>query len=156
MSGTPAELRSLLDTGAPMNAADAETDAAGQERRSSPRASYERRVPAFGERAMRVLMARDLSMGGMRVEHESGLQIGDRLHLAIYGAADEEPFLVWASVDRDDGDEAGFSADLAVPYRCICNGPGRAPDRLPAAQTAAAQQHGETVRPVIAPGVAVD
>ena len=53
---------------------------------------------------MRVLVARDLSMGGMRVEKESGLSLGDRLHLAIYGDADDEPFLVWATVDRDDGD----------------------------------------------------
>ncbi len=109
------EIGDGLDTGALMNAADAETDAAGNERRGGPRASYERRVPAFGERAMRVLMARDLSMGGMRVEHESGLQIGDRLHLAIYGAADEEPFLVWASVDRDDGERGLVLVFDAVP-----------------------------------------
>jgi len=48
-------------------------------------------------------VARDLSMGGMRVEKDTGVEIGDRLHLAIYGAADEEPFLVWATVRRDDG-----------------------------------------------------
>jgi hypothetical protein len=53
---------------------------------------------------MRVLVARDLSMGGMRVEKDTGVEIGDRMHLAIYGAADEEPFLVWATVDRDDGE----------------------------------------------------
>jgi hypothetical protein len=74
------------------------------DRRSSRRGSYPHRVPAFGDRAMRVLVARDLSMGGMRVEKDTGVEIGDRLHLAIYGAADEEPFLVWATVDRDDGE----------------------------------------------------
>jgi len=73
------------------------------DRRNSPRGSYPRRVPAFGDRAMRVLVARDLSMGGMRVEKDTCVEIGDHLHLAIYGAADEEPFLVWATVDRDDG-----------------------------------------------------
>ena len=41
----------------------------------------------------------------MRVERFSGLEVGDRLHLAIYGAADQEPFLVWATVLRDDGAE---------------------------------------------------
>ena len=73
------------------------------DRRQGPRGAYGRRVPAFGDRAMRVLVARDLSMGGMRVEKDSGLELGERLHLAIYGAADEEPFLVWATVGRDDG-----------------------------------------------------
>ena len=75
----------------------------GRERRRSRRGSYEKKVPAFGTRALRVLVARDLSQGGMRVERFSGLEVGDRLHLAIYGAADHEPFLVWATVDRDDG-----------------------------------------------------
>ena len=75
----------------------------GKDRRRSRRGSYEKKVPAFGTRALRVLVARDLSQGGMRVERFSGLEVGDRLHLAIYGAADGEPFLVWATVHRDDG-----------------------------------------------------
>jgi hypothetical protein len=62
-------------------------------------------VPAFGDRAMRVLVARDLSLGGMRVERDTGVRMGDRLHLAIYGSPDEEPFLVWATVARDEADE---------------------------------------------------
>ena len=69
-----------------------------RERRRNRRGSYEKKVPAFGTRALRVLVARDLSQGGMRVERFSGLEVGDRLHLAIYGAADHEPFLVWATV----------------------------------------------------------
>ena len=77
--------------------------AAGRERRRNQRGAYDKKVPAFGTRALRVLVARDLSQGGMRVERFSGLEVGDRLHLAIYGAADQEPFLVWATVMRDDG-----------------------------------------------------
>lgn len=84
----------------PVKSAPASED----ERRKATRASYSRRVPAFGDRAMRVLVARDLSVGGMRVERSSGLDIGDRLHLAIYAARREEPMLVWATVARDDGD----------------------------------------------------
>ena len=57
---------------------------------------------------MRVLVARDLSMSGMRVERESGLELGDRLHLAIYGDAEEEPFLVWATVERIDGSDGMY------------------------------------------------
>jgi hypothetical protein len=71
-------------------------------RRSQPRGSYDRKIPAFGERALRVLVGRDLSVGGMRVERIPDLEIGDRLHLAIYGAAGEEPSLVWATVARND------------------------------------------------------
>jgi hypothetical protein len=82
-----------------------ETDADSAERRRAPRGSYARRVPAFGDRAMRVLVARDLSVGGMRVERLGGLSLGDRLHLAIYGSHEEEPTLVWATVARDDGIE---------------------------------------------------
>jgi hypothetical protein len=85
--------------------ADDSEDAAGAERRRSPRGVYSRRVPAFGERAMRVLVARDLSVGGLRVERLGGLSLGDRLHLAIYGRAGEDPTLVWATVARDDGPE---------------------------------------------------
>jgi hypothetical protein len=77
----------------------------GSERRRKKRGAYDKKVPAFGTRALRVLVARDLSQGGMRVERFSGLEVGDRLHLAIYGAADQEPFLVWATVTRDDGAE---------------------------------------------------
>ncbi len=78
---------------------------ADDDRRTTPRHGYDRKVPAFGDRAMRVLVARDLSMGGMRVEPDTGLELGDRVHLAIYGAAEEEPFLVWATVSRDDGED---------------------------------------------------
>jgi hypothetical protein len=39
----------------------------------------------------------------MRVEASPDLEVGDRLHLAIYGDPDEEPFLIWATVGRDDG-----------------------------------------------------
>ncbi len=80
------------------------------ERRDAARGEYRRRVPAFGDRAMRVLVARDLSMSGMRVERESGLEMGDRLHLAIYGDAEEEPFLVWATVERIDGSDGMYLA----------------------------------------------
>lgn len=72
-------------------------------RQRVPRGLYARKVPAFGDRAMRVLVARDLSRGGMRIEPQADLGLGDRLHLAIYGDAGQEPLLTWARVSRDDG-----------------------------------------------------
>lgn len=74
------------------------------ERRGGRRAAYVKTVPAFGKRALRVLVGRDLSVGGMRIDPLPGLHLGDRLHLAIYGDAGESPFLVWATVHRDDGE----------------------------------------------------
>jgi len=85
-----------------------DTTALPQERREGHRRTYERRVPAFGDRAMRVLVARDLSMFGMRIESERSIELGDRLHLAVYGSAEEEPFLVWATVERIDGTDGMY------------------------------------------------
>jgi hypothetical protein len=88
---------------------DASADAAASdERRGRRRVSYSHTVPAFGKRALRVLVGRDLSVGGMRIDPLPGLELGDRLHLAIYGDAGESPFLVWATVTRDDG-ESGMA-----------------------------------------------
>lgn len=75
-----------------------------RDRRDGRRAVYSQTVPAFGKRALRVLVGRDLSVGGMRIEPLPGLALGDRLHLAIYGEPGEAPFLVWGTVTRDDGD----------------------------------------------------
>jgi hypothetical protein len=76
----------------------------GEERRKARRGTYEQTVPAFGNRALRVLVGRDLSVGGMRIERLPGLEVGDRLHLAIYGNPGEPPFLIWGTVSRDDGE----------------------------------------------------
>ncbi|MCH8891673.1 MAG: PilZ domain-containing protein [Myxococcales bacterium] len=73
------------------------------DRRATARHPYTARVPAFGTRALRVLIGRDISVGGMRIESNPDLEVGDRLHLAIYGNASEEPFLVWSTVLRGDG-----------------------------------------------------
>ena len=75
------------------------------ERRKARRGAYELTVPAFGNRALRVLVGRDLSMGGMRIERLPGIEMGDRLHLAIYGDPGDPPFLVWGTISRNDGEE---------------------------------------------------
>lgn len=74
-----------------------------KDRRATPRLPYAAKVPAFGTRALRVLVGRDISVGGMKIESNPDLEVGDRLHLAIYGAANEEPFLVWGTILRSDG-----------------------------------------------------
>jgi hypothetical protein len=74
------------------------------DRRTRTRAAYSETIPAFGERALRVLVGRDLSVNGMRVLPQPELWVGDRLQLAIYGAIGEGPMLIWGRVDRSDGD----------------------------------------------------
>ena len=71
--------------------------------RRTPRADFDRKVPAFREAGLQVLLGRDLSIGGVRVEAAPGLELHERVQLALYGAAREEPLIVWASVVRDDG-----------------------------------------------------
>jgi hypothetical protein len=75
------------------------------DRRRERRAAYSQTIPAFGERALRVLVGRDLSAGGMRVERHTDLWLGDHLQLAIYGDAGEAPMLIWGHVERSDGDD---------------------------------------------------
>lgn len=105
----PATLRSGANAPAPRakSLAPAEERAISvDDRRSERRGAYSQTIPAFGERALRVLVGRDLSAGGMRVERHSDLWLGDHLQLAIYGDAGEEPMLVWGRVERSDGDES--------------------------------------------------
>jgi hypothetical protein len=102
----PVDVRVTTDAGRETEGPDELHDDSApdaSDRRRGARSSYTRRIPAFGDRAMRVLVARDLSTGGMRVDRLNGLDLGDRLHLAIYGCADEDPTLVWGTVTRDDG-----------------------------------------------------
>ena len=77
------------------------------ERRRSVRRAFSRRVIALGEEAARVLIARDLSLGGLRVERGVPLQVGERVRLALHGGDDGLPLVVAAVVVRDDG-ERGF------------------------------------------------
>jgi hypothetical protein len=74
------------------------------DRRRQLRGAYSQTIPAFGERALRVLVGRDLSVTGMLVEPQPELWVGDRLQLAIYGIAGDAPMLIWGRVDRTDGD----------------------------------------------------
>jgi hypothetical protein len=75
------------------------------DRRLVPRRSYAgRRVVALGEEAARVLIGRDLSPGGMRVDPTPALQLGQRFRLALHVSQRETPLVVVAEVARDDGE----------------------------------------------------
>jgi hypothetical protein len=98
MSG-PAALDAPVDTS---GAQDADL-----ERRRWPRRPFERRVIALGDEAARVLVGRDLSLGGMRVEPNQALRVGETLRLALHGGDAEGPAVVEARVVRDES-ERGY------------------------------------------------
>ncbi len=86
--------------------------AAERPTRAHKRAIYDRKVTAMEGNDAYMLMCRDISAGGMRIEPVEGLAIGSRLELAIQLSAREEPFLVEALVARDDG-ELGLALRFA-------------------------------------------
>jgi hypothetical protein len=90
-----------------------------QERRSSPRSWFGRRVVARGAGRPRVLLGRDLSLGGMRVENAAGLAAGDELQLALHSHAGDVPLVVSARVLRtgEAGDAALAFVGLAPAQR---------------------------------------
>jgi hypothetical protein len=59
---------------------------------------------ALDEEAARVLMGRDLSRAGMRVEPNPQLAVGMKLRLAVHAETREAPLILHAIVDRDDGE----------------------------------------------------
>lgn len=86
----------------------AQTD--GSERRQSRRASFSKQVLAVPDcsRDGRVLLGRDLSAGGMRVERLPGLSVGDRFRVSLYGPSAGKPHLIQSVLIRDDGED-GFA-----------------------------------------------
>ena len=76
---------------------------AAKEQREGPRRSLSRRIIALGDEAARVLIGRDLSVGGMRIDRVPGLGIGDMLRVALHVRPDGQPLVISARVRRDDG-----------------------------------------------------
>ncbi len=70
--------------------------------RTHRRSVYTKKVTAMEGGNAYLVMCRDISTGGMRIEPVEGLCVGGRLKLAIQLSARDEPFLVEASVLRDD------------------------------------------------------
>jgi hypothetical protein len=75
-----------------------------RDRRRSARVPYSNIVTALIGDDTRILLGRDLSRAGVRVEPAPNLGVGRALEVAIYGATRQEPVLVPAVVARDDGE----------------------------------------------------
>lgn len=107
------------DAGSAEPAAEAEPPAAAADasadRRKHPRAAFAGAIEAASEEAERVLVGRDLSVGGMRVD-ACELEPGARLRVALYPAAREEAIVLDAEVVRSgDGSGAGLRFDSVPP-----------------------------------------
>ena len=75
------------------------------ERRGADRRAFEQRVIGLTQEAARVLLGRDLAVGGMRVGADAGLSVGERLWIAFPVPSRGVPLVVKARVIRDDGPE---------------------------------------------------
>jgi hypothetical protein len=73
--------------------------------RDGPRRSLDRRIIALGEEATRVLMGRDISLGGMRVGATPGLSVGDCVQIALHVRPGVSPLVVHAEVTRDEAED---------------------------------------------------
>ncbi len=78
-------------------------DVSASERRTQRRHALSRRIIALGDEAARVLIGRDLSIGGMRIDATPGLALGDKLKVAVHIRPDGQPLVVSAEIARDDG-----------------------------------------------------
>jgi hypothetical protein len=74
-----------------------------EDRRKQKRAHYDGEVVHLDGEAQSVLVGRDISPTGMRVEPNPRLQQGASLRLAVYASGREQPFMVRARVLRNDG-----------------------------------------------------
>jgi hypothetical protein len=85
------------------------------DRRQHPRGAFPKQVARLDAEAESVLLGRDLSVGGMRVEYNESLQVGDVVELAVYASPREEPLMVKALVSHDTGDGLGLAFEGLDP-----------------------------------------
>ena len=95
--------RPLAEPAKPKHGAGAPPRA--RDRRRDPRRRCgERVIAASADGSLhRILIGRDLSCGGMRIDPQLDFAVGTRLRVALYDATREAPVVVDAVVVRDDG-----------------------------------------------------
>jgi hypothetical protein len=86
-----------------------------EDRREGGRHQIERGVAGLDEEAARILMGRDISLGGMRVDPDPRLRPGETLDLAIHVQGREKPLVLGARVHRIDGERGVVLRFLGVP-----------------------------------------
>ncbi len=131
---------SRVDPSVPEPAAPSDA-ATPTDRRRDARVPYEQRIVALGDEAARVLVGRDLSSGGMRIESNPSVAVGDSFRIALHCDVQTEPLVLTARASRDDGPDGlvltfdpPSESQLDVLERIIAGeGPIQATDDLGAA-----------------------
>jgi hypothetical protein len=121
---------------------------ADERRRASRHAYGGRRVVALGDEAARVLIGRDLSIGGMRVHRAENLAVGKRFQLALHVAPGQTPLVVQAEVVRDDG-PAGFAVRFDDVDETAARYLAKMVDSLPVLEGGQGVVISEIVRPAL-------
>jgi hypothetical protein len=80
----------------------------GGDRRRTTRRRFHQRVMGVCDGVAHVLLARDLSRDGLRIEADERLAPGDPLKLAVFGVLDAAPLLASAVVERFDDFDGWF------------------------------------------------
>jgi hypothetical protein len=102
--GAPACAEACEDAPAAASASELEASpTTPSERRVGPRGKFKRPVLASAGGCANVLIGRDLSVGGMRVDPHPALNVGDDFKLVIHGHVRKNPVVVKAFVARDEG-----------------------------------------------------
>jgi hypothetical protein len=78
--------------------------------RSTHRGVFEQEVVQVDEdsRVVQALLGRDLSIEGIRVVRQLGLDPGNKLRIALFDTSQQEPLIVNAEVSRDEGGSGLF------------------------------------------------
>ena len=77
-----------------------------RERRKTERRAYRRRVAALTRsdaEVPHVVLGHDLSADGIRIARQSGISVGQRIALGLYGTGGGAPLVIEAKVVRDHG-----------------------------------------------------
>ncbi|HTO70815.1 MAG TPA: PilZ domain-containing protein [Myxococcota bacterium] len=125
--GSPTAARPAVGAAAPVPAAAAPASPQPRlpKKRVNRRARFQKQITAVGGGDSYMIMCRDLSVGGMRIEPVDSLSVGDKIALGIQISAREEPILVDAEVMRDDGENG-----LALRFDWIAPDSKRRVERL--------------------------
>jgi hypothetical protein len=103
-SRTPAAKSPASQTG-DSDASVLRSSSSGDASRTTRRGVFEQEVVQVDEesRVVQALLGRDLSLDGIRVVRQIGLDPGNKLRLALFDTSQQEPLILNAEVSRDDG-----------------------------------------------------
>jgi hypothetical protein len=87
----------------PIPAASGPHPGSSRDRRGETRHAIDPLVVQLRDEAARVLVGRDISLGGMRVDPNRRLAVGQTLRIAIHVDGMKAPLVVTSQVQRDDG-----------------------------------------------------